>query len=288
MAVRDLSNREWTLRLVDLKIKAAASKDGDGALTPVERTILLARSELNEMRVKRASAKGFIKYIETGGTMTWPDSFQNLVHVEGVLWDEVTQADVEVTLTQYATTGLHFRAAALFIGAPGLGKTPLCEALATRFAMAYQESNEYFVTTGTPDSLRRVAEEGLLVQGVPVVLDEIDPGDSKQHRSRMSGNFLKQLTGVKSGGVIGARYQDISLAPRSPRMITSNAVSAQQWLDGVAGSEADLLAIRKRLVIFTVKRPLVPAAASATELFEIEAAAAAGSMRLARKLGRPM
>jgi hypothetical protein len=169
-----------------------------------------------------------------------------------------------------------------------LGKTPLCEALAARFAMAYQESNEYFVTTGTPDSLRRVAEEGLLVQGVPVVLDEVDPGDAKQHRARLSGNFLKQLTGVKAGGVIGARYQDIALAPRSPRMITSNAVSAQQWLDGVAGSEADILAIRKRLVIFTVRLPLVPAATSATEAFEIDAAAAAGSMRLARKLGRPL
>jgi hypothetical protein len=288
MAVRDLTNREWTLRLVDLKIKAAASKDGDTALTPIERTILLAKTELNEMRLKRAAAKGFIRYLEAGGTMTWPDSFQNLPHVEGVIWDEVEQKDVAVTIVQYATTGLHFRAAALFIGAPGLGKTPLCEALAARFALAYQESNEYFVTTGTPDSLRRVAEEGLLVQGVPVVLDEIDPGDAKQHRSRLSGNFLKQLTGVKSGGVIGARYQDIALAPRSPRMITSNAVSAQQWLDGVAGSEADILAIRKRLVIFTVKRPLVPAAASATELFEIEAETAAGNMRLARKLGRPM
>jgi hypothetical protein len=71
-------------------------------------------------------------------------------------------------------------------------------------------------------------------------------------------------------------------------MITSNATSAQQWLEGVSGSEADLLAIRKGLAIFTMRLPLVPAAASATEVFEIEAAAAAGSMRLARKTGRPM
>jgi hypothetical protein len=144
------------------------------------------------------------------------------------------------------------------------------------------------VSTGTPDSLRRVAEEGLLLTGVPVVLDEVDPGDSKQHRGRLSGHFLKQLTGVKSGGVIGARYQDSALAPRSPLMITSNATSAEEWLAGVSGSEADLLAIRKRLAIFTVKRPLVPPAATATEAFEIEAAAAAGNMRLARKLGRPV
>jgi hypothetical protein len=169
-----------------------------------------------------------------------------------------------------------------------MGKTPLCEALAARFALSYQEHHEYFVSTGTPDSLRRVAEEGLLVPGVPVVLDEVDPGDQKQHRGKLSGNFLKQLTGVKSGGVIGARYQDIALAPRSPRMITSNATSASEWFAGVNGSEADVLAIRKRLAVFTVTRPLVPAAASATEAFEIDAAAAAGSMRLARKLGRPL
>jgi hypothetical protein len=169
-----------------------------------------------------------------------------------------------------------------------MGKTPLCEALAARFALAYQERNEYFVSTGTPDSLRRVAEEGLLVPGVPVVLDEVDPGDQKQHRGKLSGNFLKQLTGVKSGGVIGARYQDIALAPRSPRMITSNATSAAEWFSGVSGSEADVLAIRKRLAVFTVSRPLVPVSTTASEALEIEAAAAAGSMRLARKLGRPM
>jgi hypothetical protein len=288
MVVRDLSNKEFTMMSINLKIKAAASKDGDGALTPVERTILLAKAELNDMRLKRAAAKGFVRHLEAGTTLVWPDSFQNLPHVDGVLWDETTQQDVPITVTQFATTGLHFRVAALFIGPPGMGKTPLCEALAARFALAYQERNEYFVSTGTPDSLRRVAEEGLLVPGVPVVLDEVDPGDQKQHRGKLSGNFLKQLTGVKSGGVIGARYQDIALAPRSPRMITSNASSAAEWFSGVSGSEADVLAIRKRLAVFTVSRPLVPVSTTATEALEIEAAAAAGSMRLARKLGRPM
>jgi hypothetical protein len=71
-------------------------------------------------------------------------------------------------------------------------------------------------------------------------------------------------------------------------MITSNATSAHEWFSGVSGSEADVLAIRKRLAVFTVSRPLVPAVASASEAFEIEAAAAAGSLRLARKLGAPM
>jgi hypothetical protein len=91
MVVRDLSNREYTMLMIDLKIKAAAGKDGDRTLTAVERTILLAKSELNEMRMKRAAAKVFIRHLESNNTMVWPDAFQNLPHIEGVLWDEVSQ-----------------------------------------------------------------------------------------------------------------------------------------------------------------------------------------------------
>jgi hypothetical protein len=255
-------------------------------LTPEERTILLARVELDALRLKRQAAKSFMK-MASSCSLQWPDSFQNLPSIEGTLWEQEGGMR-KVTVTEYATTGLHFTAAALFLGAPGLGKTPLAESLCARLALSYQETGEYYISTGTPDSLRKVADEGLLRPGVPVLIDEVDPGDKKQHRQRMSANFLKQLCGVASGWTIGARYADVALAPMAPRLLTSNARSAEEWLLDVNGSDDDRLAIRKRVIFFTVTEPLVPTASVAAKAMELEGAAAAGAMRLARKLGRPL
>ncbi len=125
-------------------------------------------------------------------------------------------------------------------------------------------------------------------EGIPIVFDELDADDKKQHRGKLTANFMKQLTGVKDGGVLGARYQDFALHKNQPRMINSNAESMDKWLDGITSKPEDRLALRKRIAFFHVPQSVIPASANETYDQELEAYANAGSMRLARKLKRPL
>jgi hypothetical protein len=133
-----------------------------------------------------------------------------------------------------------------------------------------------------------VAEEGLLTHATPIILDELDAHDAKMHRSRLSANFVKNMCGVRGVGVIAARYQDFVFPERAPRFISSNAATPEEWLDGIGGTALDRDAIRKRIAFFHVPECVVPAAAKASLDGTLEAEAAKGAMRLAKKLGRPL
>ena len=154
--------------------------------------------------------------------------------------------------------------------------------------LTHEEKDEYYIITSTPDSLKRLAEEGMMREGIPIVFDELDADDKKQHRGKLTANFMKQLTGVKDGGVLGARYQDFALHKNQPRMINSNAESMDKWLDGITSKPEDRLALRKRIAFFHVPQSVIPVSANETYDQELEAYANAGSMRLARKLKRPL
>jgi hypothetical protein len=286
--VQDLTNKQWAILLADLKVKMARAKDGGDGLTAIERTIVLCKTEIDSLRQKRMAAKAFVRYVAEVQVLVWPDEYQNLHKLRGTLMDAKTGIDREVSFTSYMTTGLHLQVTVLLYGPAGVGKTPLCESAAARMAASYQDTNEYYIITSTPDSLRRVSEEGLMVSGVPIILDELDAADSKQHRSRLSANFVKQLTGVRTGGVVGARYQDFAFPPGCPRLVSSNAETMQEWLDGVTDSPVHQAAIKKRVLFVHVPEQIVPDAADASMRFGVEAQAAAGAMRLAKKLGRPM
>jgi hypothetical protein len=286
--VKDMSNRDFTLFMADLKVKEQIAKERKEVLPPPERTLMLLRVEVDTMRQKRLAARGYLRHVATAGALCWPDDFVNLSLIEGRVMNEATGKDEPLTFTKYLTSSVHLRMTCILYGPPGTGKTPLAEAAAARLALSYQEEAEYYVLSSTPDSLRRVAEEGLLTPAVPIVLDELDAGDTKMHRSRLSANFVKNMCGVRGTGTIAARYQDFAFPERAPRFISTNAATPEEWLNDIGGTALDRDAIRKRIAFFHVPLCVVPASAKAGLDAALEAEAAKGAMRLAKKLGRPL
>jgi hypothetical protein len=122
--VKDMSNRDFTLHLADLKVQEQVAKQRKETLPPPERTILLLRAEVDTMRQKRLAARGYLRHVATAGTLVWPDDFVNLSLIEGRLMNELTGEDDPLTLTKYLTSSMHLRVTCLFYGPPGTGKTP--------------------------------------------------------------------------------------------------------------------------------------------------------------------
>jgi hypothetical protein len=286
----DMQRQEYKHYVMDLKIKAKQLEDKESKMTALERTVLLLAADLGELRHKRSCAKPFVRYLgETATRLVYPDAFQHLGDIVGQRYDEMQKRVVECGLADYVNTSLHCKCTALFMGGAGLGKSPLAEALAARFSMAYQPAREYYVVTSTPDSLKRLAEESLLVDGVPIVFEELDGGDKSMHRgARLSANFFKQLLGVSDIGVVGARYSDFAIGRRQPRLVSSNAEDAETWLEKITSDPTDQLALRKRIVFFTVKRSVIPQSTAMDRVDDMDTYVQEGHLRLARKLGQPL
>lgn len=280
--------QEYRHFVMDLKIKAKQVEDKQCPMSALERTVLLLAVDLGDLRQKRALAKPFVRYIgETATRLVFPDSFQNLGEIVGERYDERLQRTVDCSLMDYVNTSLHCRCTALLLGEAGLGKSPLAEALAARFSMAYQAAPEHYIVTSTPDSLKRLAEESLLVDGVPIVFEELDGSDKSMHRgARLSPNFFKQLLGVSDIGVVGARYADFAIGRRQPRIVSSNAESGDSWLEKITTEPIHQLALRKRIIFFRVTRSVVPECTAMERVDDLDTYVQEGHLRLARKLGQ--
>jgi hypothetical protein len=241
------------------------------------------------LRERRARAKSFVRVIGEDATeLTYPDSFDSklLTAVEGICFDPVT-GDHPVGINDYVTTSMHLQLTAVISGPPGVGKTPLAEAIAARFAQMYQQGEgECYIVTSTPDSLRLLADEDLLAEGVPIILEELEAKD-KSHARPLTANAMKHLRGVKDGGVMSARYRDFALNRRQPRMICCNGTMAQ-WLDGITTDERDRDALRKRIVFFHVPTNLVTHKTETDYAAELTSFYDAGIARLKAKLAKPI
>ncbi len=112
----------------------------------------------------------------------------------------------------------------VMLGASGCGKTPVAEALCARLAFGLQADDvvdeQYFIKTGTIDSLRKC--KSLLREKVPIILDDITPGFRRGSRPNMTLDELKKTTTVSKTDCVEARNNDI-IIPKCPKVWTSNA-----------------------------------------------------------------
>jgi hypothetical protein len=280
--VKDLRPRQFAFMCADLKLKVKQEK----VLSPVERTILVIRSDLEALRESRARAKSFLRvHNEDATDLVYPDSFDLLAlsKIQGTHKDRTG-----ISINEYVTTTMHLRLTAVLCGPPEVGKSPLAAAIALRLARMYQDGDdEAYVVTSTPDSLRMLADEDLLRAGVPVIFEELEAKDRKSHARPLTANVMKHLCGVTDTGCISARYRDFVIHQKQPRLICCNS-SPDDWLAAITEDARDKAAIEKRCIFFEFEAPVLVATAGDARDVEYEDFLAAGHSRLALKLGQSL
>jgi hypothetical protein len=161
----------------------------------------------------------------------------------------------------YAVTEFLESSTFVICGANELGKTPLCRAVAARYAKARGAS--YFAQSSTVDSLRMLSVQGFFRPYTAVVLDEWRIGTDSQDAQGHKVDFIKCLTDVENPGAVRLRYSDVRFAPYMPRLISSQQTMGD-WIESLSeAAETDRDAILKRLIFVEVTKSLVPASVSA-------------------------
>ena len=186
------------------------------------------------------------------------DEFVGLDRLMGQRFDEQSGADVSVSLLTYATSPRLFRRyAAVLLGPPGKGKSPVARSMCYTWAMGLQsdgtpEEERYFVETSEVDSLKSVQRS--LLRDTPIYFEECSFSDSCQFQ-HMSPNIMKLLLQIYAGGNVRARNHNVYLPPGAPRVFSSNAFGLEQFTGLKAYNPSDareLVAVRKRCFVFQV------------------------------------
>ena len=105
--------------------------------------------------------------------------------------------------------------------------------------------------------LKECNQGGVLRSWTTPFLDEFEAADIKQ-QGLLGENSLKVLTDVWEGGSIRARYNDIVIPPKVPRIFAANCDDANAWLAQLGAHEMHRNAIMKRTIFFIVKSCLIP------------------------------
>jgi len=181
----------------------------------------------------------------------------------------------------------------VFCGPPGVGKTPLAVAIGAHWAlgMPYPFEELYVIYTGTMANLNKVSAHGYMRELQPIVIDDSELKDSHQNRAGSGGdhqklraNYIKHFLNVKDGGEVGARFNQVNLEVRQPRIVCINS-DVQDWLPSdIDANSQDGAAILKRLLVFQIPGNVVEPAAKDDYS---EKLAAIGEQMAALRANRP-
>ena len=224
--------------------------------------------------------------------------FEEAQHLQDTMcftFDVMTGESTEYSIHQWLVQGKYVRHTLVLLGPPQLGKTPVATMLCSIIAQSEQDTQDpYFIKVSTIDGLKAGVPERLHQRGVPLLLDDLTPGERKGSRPCSTMEELKHLTNVQGSETVDARNSDLQLSEQQPRIITSNACSLAAWhralprdVRGMSpqerlGLSSDVKAIFKRCAFAFCTHVLVPDAGAKRQWQHKECDAAA---KVARFLG---
>eukprot|EP00973_Karenia_brevis_P040915 5660482-Karenia_brevis.AAC.1 len=100
----------------------------------------------------------------------------------------------------------------------------LCACMA-RIHQHESDTDPYFIKVSTVDILRSAVKTGLMREGVPILFDELNPGQQRGSRPPHSIEDLKQMNEVFNTSSMNGRNSDIEFHALQPRITTCNASS---------------------------------------------------------------
>jgi hypothetical protein len=145
----------------------------------------------------------------------------------------------------------------------------LCGLIA-RIHQHESESEPYFIKAGTVDILRSAIKNRLMKSGVPILFDELNPGQARGTRPAHSIEDMKQMTEVFNSSCMNGRNSDIEFHALQPRIFTCNAYSPNGFFAALplgvfemtdsarAGLDSSVKAIFKRCLFCHIDRCIVP------------------------------
>lgn len=249
-----LNKAEFEAELISMGSRAL------DALSSEQRFILVNETRMKSLRtamVELELAKSYLTMLDDESLMDL-SAFQKLERLDAVrMRNGVKQKMSFLT----AISELLESATFVICGENGLGKTPLCRAVAAKYAQARGMS--FFAQSSTVDSLRMLSVQGFFKPHVAVVLDEWRIGKDSQDAQGHKVDFIKCLTDVENPGSVRLRYSDVRFAPAMPRLLSSQQ-TMDEWMSTLDGAqESDKDAILKRLIFVHVSESLVPPALAA-------------------------
>ena len=237
-AVKDMTSEAFTNFVLDARLK----EDSGEELSELERILCNDRIESRVKELRKLSSKVVTNVVyaskvkETGQVQpervfknTWKKLLVT-IHDKSLLTPLMPREGNHVTLETFLKfPELHQNVTLFMPGESRTGKTELAEFICLQLAVKYQNEDPRFLMTNTLDSLR--INQALMLPGVPVLLDDIGGDDNDHQLIYSSISMWKAILQVKDATQNRARNDDLMWASRQPKVMTSNCLKLDDWIE---------------------------------------------------------
>ena len=237
-AVKDMTSEAFTNFVLDARLK----EDSGEELSELERILCNDRIESRVKELRKLSSKVVTNVVyaskvkETGQVQpervfknTWKKLLVT-IHDKSLLTPLMPREGNHVTLETFLKfPELHQNVTLFMPGESRTGKTELAKFICLQLAVKYQNEDPRFLMTNTLDSLR--INQALMLPGVPVLLDDIGGDDNDHQLIYSSISMWKAILQVKDATQNRARNDDLMWASRQPKVMTSNCLKLDDWIE---------------------------------------------------------
>ena len=269
-------DREWaslTAEECDWQIIQSREKKAlKRRLTERDIVILTNGERLLARRRMESNNRSSLKFLANDPETMPLCQFIELDHIIIKTFCPVSGAPLQWSVQQFMDQKLYLKYCLSLLGDSSLGKTALAVAMASEMACILQASSQqepFVIKLGTVDALREAKADNLLHVGVPIVWDELKPGEKRGTRPPQSIEEVKKMCETELTSTLNLRNVDITIACPQPRIFTSNALTPNAWHPELPlgvfemtesqkkGLSADIKAVFKRVAFGVVSRSVI-------------------------------